>query len=45
MAGDEKTAVFVYEVFPGEGKVSFTCIVNEGYNLKGGPQHGFLGQC
>ena len=33
MAGDEKTAVFVYEVFPGEGEVAFTCIVVEGYNL------------
>ena len=33
MAGDEKTAVFVYKVFPGECEVAFTCIVVEGYNL------------
>ena len=32
VSGDEKTAVFVYEVGPGEGEVAFTRVVVEGYN-------------
>ena len=33
ISGDEKTALFVYEVGPGEGEVAFTRVVVEGYNL------------
>ena len=33
ISGDEKTAVFVYKVGPGEGEVVFTRVVVKGYNL------------
>ncbi len=33
ISGDEKTAVFVYEVGAGEGEVAFTRVVVEGDNL------------
>ena len=33
ISGDEKTAVFVYEIDSGEDEIAFTRVVVEGYNL------------